>query len=62
MDKDRPAGAVKKVGGKVKEVLGKVVGDKSIEGEGKRDQVEGSLQEGWGKTKDAVRDLGKKGR
>jgi uncharacterized protein YjbJ (UPF0337 family) len=60
MDKDRPAGAVKKAGGKVKEVVGKVVGDKSIEGEGKRDQVEGSLQEGWGKTKDAVRDLGKK--
>ncbi|MEO6058425.1 MAG: CsbD family protein [Candidatus Limnocylindria bacterium] len=62
MDKDRPAGAVKKAGGKVKEVLGKVVGDKSIEGKGKRDQVEGSLQEGWGKTKDAVRDLGKRGR
>jgi uncharacterized protein YjbJ (UPF0337 family) len=62
MDSDRPAGAVKKAGGKVKEVLGKVVGDKSIEGEGKRDQVEGSLQEGWGKTKDAVRHLGKKRR
>jgi uncharacterized protein YjbJ (UPF0337 family) len=62
VDKDRPAGAVKKVGGKVKEVLGKVTGDKSIEDKGKRDQVEGSLQEGWGKTKDAVRDLGKKGR
>ena len=62
MDKDRPAGAVKKAGGKVKEVLGKVVGDKSIEGEGKRDQVEGGLQEGWGKTKDAVRNLGKKRR
>jgi uncharacterized protein YjbJ (UPF0337 family) len=59
MDKDRPAGAVKKAGGKVKEVLGKVVGDKSIEREGKRDEVEGSLQEGWGKTKDAVRDVGK---
>lgn len=62
MDKDRPAGTVKKASGKVKEVLGKVVGDKSIEGEGKRDQVEGSVQEGWGKAKDAVRDLGKKGR
>ena len=62
MDKDRPAGAVKKAGGKVKEVLGNVVGDKSIEGEGKRDQVEGSLQESWGKTKDAVRDLDGKGR
>ena len=62
MDKDRPAGAVKKAGGKGKEVLGKVVGDKSIEAQGKRAQVEGSLQEGWGKAKDAVRDLGKKGR
>ena len=62
MDTDRPAGAVKKAGGKVKEVLGKVVGDKAIEGEGRRDRVEGSLQEGWGKTKDAVRDLGNKGR
>ncbi len=59
MDKDRPAGAVKKVGGKVKEVLGRVVGNRSIEGEGIRDQVEGTLQQGWGETKDAVRDLGK---
>jgi uncharacterized protein YjbJ (UPF0337 family) len=57
VDKDRPKGTVKKAGGKVKEVAGKISGDESTEAEGKRDQVEGSIQEGWGKTKDAARDV-----
>jgi uncharacterized protein YjbJ (UPF0337 family) len=62
VDKDRPKGAVKKTGGKVKEIAGKITGDKSTEAGGKRDQVEGSIQEGWGKTKDAARDIVKRDR
>lgn len=62
MDEDRGKGAAKNIGGKIKESIGKVTGDESTEAEGKRDQGEGTVQEGWGKTKDAARDLGNRDR
>jgi uncharacterized protein YjbJ (UPF0337 family) len=41
--------------GKVKEVVGKAVGDKKLEGEGKADQVKGKVQNTIGGLKDTLR-------
>ena len=55
MDKDRIAGSAKVVKGKVKEAVGKVVGDAKLNTEGKADQVEGKVQNAVGGIKDALR-------
>jgi uncharacterized protein YjbJ (UPF0337 family) len=61
MDKDRIAGGVKKVTGKIKEQAGKALGDTQMETEGKADQAEGRVQGAVGHVKDAVREIaGKK--
>ncbi len=54
MDKDRIAGAVKKIRGSIKETLGKVTGDAKLEAEGKADKVEGKVQNAIGGLKDAL--------
>jgi uncharacterized protein YjbJ (UPF0337 family) len=43
------------VGGKAKEALGKVTGDKSTENEGKVDQAKSSLKDAGEKIKDAFK-------
>ena len=50
MDKDRIAGAVKKIKGSIKETVGKVTGDAKLEAEGKADKVEGKVQRSTGST------------
>lgn len=55
MDKDRIAGSAKVVKGKVKEAVGKVIGDAKLNAEGKADQVEGKVQNAVGGIKDALR-------
>ncbi len=55
MDKDRIAGSAKVVKGKVKEAVGKVIGDAKLNAEGKADQVEGKVQNAVGGVKDALR-------
>lgn len=55
MDEDRIDGALKKMGGSIKEVTGKVIGDGKLEAEGKADKVEGRVQNTVGGIKDAVR-------
>jgi uncharacterized protein YjbJ (UPF0337 family) len=57
MDKDRVIGSAKVVKGKVKEAVGKAVGDAKLETEGKVDQVEGEIQNAVGGLKDAIRDI-----
>lgn len=42
--------------GKVKESVGKAVGNESLEAEGKKDQTVGSLKNAGEKVKDAFRD------
>lgn len=56
MDKDRVAGSARQVKGAVKEVFGKVTGDKKIQAEGKADKVAGKVQNAVGGAKDAVRE------
>ncbi|GAA0648137.1 CsbD family protein [Brevundimonas lenta] len=55
-DPDRIEGAAKNLGGKAKEVAGKVTGDEKLKAEGKADQVEGKVQNAWGGLKDTLRD------
>ena len=56
MDEDRTKGAAKNVGGKVKEGLGKALGDEKLKREGQADQVAGKVQNTVGGLKDQVRE------
>ncbi len=60
MDKDRVAGAAKKVKGSVKEAAGKALGDSKLKTEGKLDKAAGRVQNAVGGMKDAARDAGRK--
>lgn len=55
MDKDRVIGSAKVVGGKIKEAVGKAVGDAKLESEGKADKIEGKIQNAVGSLKDTLR-------
>ena len=55
MDKDRIVGSAKVVKGKIKEAVGKVVGDAKLESEGKADKVQGKVQNAVGGLKDTLR-------
>jgi len=60
MNKDQVKGRMKEAGGKVKEITGKVVGNESLEAEGKVDQVVGEVQADYGDLKEDVKDAIKK--
>lgn len=55
MDEDRIKGKAKGAVGSAKEAIGKAVGDKDTERSGKADHAEGTIQNTFGKAKDAVR-------
>jgi uncharacterized protein YjbJ (UPF0337 family) len=55
MDKNRVVGSAKVVKGKVKEAVGKVVGDTKLEAEGNADKIEGKIQNAVGGLKDAIK-------
>jgi uncharacterized protein YjbJ (UPF0337 family) len=52
---DKAKNKLDELGGKVKEAVGKVTGDKSTENEGKGDQVESNLKDAGEKIKDAFK-------
>ncbi len=55
MDKDRTIGSAKQIKGKVKEVVGKAIGDAKLESEGTADRIEGKVQNAIGGLKDALK-------
>jgi uncharacterized protein YjbJ (UPF0337 family) len=55
VDKDRVVGSAKVVKGKVKEALGKAVGDAKLTSQGRADKIEGKVQNAVGGLKDAIR-------
>jgi uncharacterized protein YjbJ (UPF0337 family) len=55
MDKDRIVGSAKEIKGKVKEMVGKAVGDAKLESEGKADRIEGKVQNAVGGLKDTLK-------
>jgi uncharacterized protein YjbJ (UPF0337 family) len=59
MDKDEVKGKVKTIKGRVKRQAGGWTGDQRLETEGTLEQAEGKVQKAWGKTKEAVRNIGR---
>lgn len=55
MDKDRVIGSAKVIKGKVKQAVGKAIGDVKLESEGKADKIEGEVQNAVGGLKDTLR-------
>ena len=55
IDKDRVVGSAKVVKGKVKEALGKAVGDAKLEAHGRADRIEGKVQNAVGGIKDTLK-------
>ncbi|MBL0404291.1 CsbD family protein [Microvirga aerilata] len=55
MDHDRSEGSMKNIKGRVKEGLGKALGDTKMESEGKVDKTEGKIQNTIGGLKDSLR-------
>ena len=52
---DKASNKIDDLGGKAKEAVGKVSGDKSTEDEGKLDQAKASLKDAGEKVKDAFK-------
>ena len=52
---DKASNKIEDIGGKAKEGLGKVTGDKDTENEGKVDQAKASLKDAGEKIKDAFK-------
>lgn len=55
-NKDEFQGGATRVVGKIKEEIGRTFDDKSLENEGKAQQVKGSLEEGFGYLKHKAKD------
>ena len=55
MDKDRVVGSAKEIKGKIKEGVGKAVGDTKLQAEGKADKAEGKVQNAIGGLKDTLK-------
>jgi uncharacterized protein YjbJ (UPF0337 family) len=55
VDKEHIKGAADKAKGAIKDVAGKVTGDKELQAEGKMDKAKGSGHEALGDAKDAVK-------
>ena len=55
MDKDRIKGSAAQAKGTVKEVAGKILGDKKLETEGKTEKAVGQVQNAIGGLKDTLR-------
>jgi len=56
MDKDRIKGTAQELKGNVEKAVGKLVGNKQLETDGKIDAATGTVQKAVGKAKDAIRD------
>jgi uncharacterized protein YjbJ (UPF0337 family) len=55
MDKDRVEGKVKDIAGRVERQVGEWTGDPKKQADGAAKQVEGKVQNTWGKIKDAAK-------
>jgi uncharacterized protein YjbJ (UPF0337 family) len=58
MDENQFEGAARKVGGKIEDAAGSLIGDQKLQGEGMADKVAGSAQKAYGQVKDTVRQYG----
>jgi uncharacterized protein YjbJ (UPF0337 family) len=56
MHKDEVKGSGKQARGHAKDAIGKATGDDKLRADGAADKVEGKMQKGMGKAKEAARD------
>ena len=57
MNNETVKGATEKAGGKIKEVAGRVTGDRKLDNEGRVDQVKGAVHSAVGNAKDSVKEI-----
>jgi len=57
MSEEHVKGGLEKVGGRIKEAVGALVGNKRLKTEGQFDQVKGGTHQAWGDVKDAAKGL-----
>jgi len=62
MDKDRVEGKAKDVAGRIERQVGEWTGDSETQAKGAAKQVEGKIQNAWGKVKDSAKDAAKENR
>ncbi len=62
MDKERIKGAAQEISGSIKKAVGRLVGSKKLETEGKIDSATGAIRTAVGEGKDTVRDVLKDGK
>ena len=55
MDRNRITGALRQATGSVKEVVGRVIGDKKVRAKGAAEKAAGKVQKAAGQVKDAAR-------
>jgi len=55
MDKDRVKGSTKQIKGKIKESVGKAVGDAKLQNKGQAERAAGKVQNALGGVKDVLR-------
>lgn len=53
MNKDQIKGALQRVGGRVEESAGALVGDQSLKEAGQEDQIKGDARQAWGNLQEA---------
>ena len=56
MDKDRIKGAAQKIKGTIEKTVGRFVGNRKLETDGKIDEAAGNVRKSVGEAKDVVRD------
>jgi uncharacterized protein YjbJ (UPF0337 family) len=59
MDREHVRGAADKAKGTVKDIAGRMTGDKKLQAEGKADKAKGDLHKAAGNVKDAARNFTK---
>ena len=57
MDKDRIKGTAQKIKGSIKKTVGKLIGNKKLETDGRIDEAAGKVRTAVGGGKDVVRDI-----
>ncbi len=57
---DQAKGLANQAGGKIKETVGKVIGNEQMQAEGMGQQVKGKVQQKVGEAKEAVKDMADK--
>ena len=57
MNKHQVKGRIEKAKGKVKEVAGKMIGNKDLERKGKMQNIKGKVQAGYGDTKENFKEI-----